>query len=189
MKGPPMLRRILAAVERHPAAALIVSIASLAVSLTGAAIATIPARDGDVHACYSKGTGEIQLINTQADRFACERNWAGFRFDTTPTELVSPNGDYSVQVTNRGVSMTAPSGEVRLSANKISIAAVQQSGQGIEVNSEAREGVKLSAPGATATMNVTGIRVEAPDVDIRASGTIDLRAGTVKANGSAVKTN
>ena len=189
MKGPPMLRRILAAVERHPAAALIVSIASLAVSLTGAAIATIPAKDGDVHACYSKGSGEIKVINTQADRFACERNWAGFRFDTTPTELVSPNGDYGVQVTNRGVSMTAPSGEVRLSANKISIAAVQRSGQGIEVNSEALEGVKLIATGATTTMNATGIRTEAPDVDIRASGTIDLRGATVRANGSAVKTN
>jgi hypothetical protein len=185
-----MLRRTLAAVERHPAAALVVSIVALAVSLTGAAVATIPANDGDVHACYSKRTGEIELVNTQADRFACERNWNGFRFDTTPTKLVSPNGDYSVVVTNTGVSMAAPSGEVRLTADKISIAAGKRLGQGIEVKTASLQGVKLEAPGTTATLNATGIDVDGgSDVNIRASGTIDLRAGTVKINGSSVKTN
>jgi hypothetical protein len=79
--------------------------------------------------------------------------------------------------------MAAPSGEVRLTADKISIANGKRLGQGIELNSASLQGVKLSAPGTTATMNANGIDVEGgPDVKIRASGTIDLKAGVVKIN-------
>jgi len=106
---------------RRPSPALVVATLALVASVSGAAIAAIPARDGDVHACYSRSTGDIQLVNTQSDHFACEHNWRGFVWDTKPTELVSPNGDYRVNVTDTGVKLTSPGGRVDLTASKITV--------------------------------------------------------------------
>jgi hypothetical protein len=118
-----MLRRTLAAAV------------AIAVSLAGVAVATIPAKDGDVHACYSKRTGEIELVDTQADRFDCPHNWRGLAFDTSPTKLVSPNGLYRVEVTNQGVTLTAPAGTVKLGVASIDVRATAE--------------LKLSAGGVT----------------------------------------
>jgi hypothetical protein len=107
--------------RRRPSPALVVACLALMASLSGAALAAIPAKDGDVHACYSRSTGAIQLVNTQSDNFDCEHNWRGLIWDTKPTELVSPNGDYRVSVTNDGVRMTSPGGGVELTANKVTV--------------------------------------------------------------------
>lgn len=106
---------------RRPSPALIVASLALIASLSGAAIAAIPARDGDVHACYSRSTGAVELVNTQSDHFGCPHNWRGFVWDTEPTQLVSPNGDYRVSVTDTGVRMSSPGGGVDLTANKITV--------------------------------------------------------------------
>ena len=106
---------------RRPSPALVVAFLALVASLSGVALAAIPAKDGDVHACYSKATGAIELVNTQSDKFDCEHNWRGFVWDTKPTELVSPNGDYKVSVTNDGAKITGPAGGVELNAVKVTV--------------------------------------------------------------------
>lgn len=104
---------------RRPSPALVVATVALIASLGGAAFATIPAKDGDVHACYSKSTGEIELVDTQRDSFDCERNWRGLTIDTEPTKLVSPNGQFRVDVTNTGIALKGPSALVKLTPAKV----------------------------------------------------------------------
>jgi hypothetical protein len=106
---------------RRPSPALVVAFLALVASLSGVALAAIPAKDGDVHACYSRATGAIELVNTQSDKFDCEHNWRGFAWDTKPTELVSPNGDYRVSVTNDGVKLSSPGGGIDLTAAKVTV--------------------------------------------------------------------
>ena len=106
---------------RRPSPALLLALAALVVSLGGTAIATIPANDGDVHACYSKNTGEIELVDTQRDRFGCPRNWDGLTIDTEPTQLVSPNGSFRATVSNTSAKLSGPSGRVEITGPKITI--------------------------------------------------------------------
>jgi hypothetical protein len=105
----------------RPSPALVIAFVALVASLSGVAMATIPAKDGDIHACYSTKTGQIELINTQKDAFDCERNWKGLVIDTSPTQLVSPNGMFTVEATNSGARMTGPGGTVEVSQSQITI--------------------------------------------------------------------
>src|SRR5215207_8913953 len=79
--------------RRRPSPAFVLAFLALLVSLSGVGYAAIPAKDGDVHLCYSKTTGEVTVVDTQRDNFDCEKSWVGFTFDTKPTRLVSPNGE------------------------------------------------------------------------------------------------
>jgi hypothetical protein len=87
----------------------------------GAAVAAIPARDGDVHVCYSQKTGKVELVDTQRDRFNCPRDWDGFTIDSEPTQLVSPDGRFRAKVTNSDATLTGPSGRVEISPTRIEI--------------------------------------------------------------------
>src|SRR5436853_7661065 len=100
--------------RRRSSPALVVAFLALLVSVTGVAFGTIPARDGDIHACYSKKTGDVELVNTQKDQFGCPHNWRGLIIDTTPTSLTSPDGRFQVEVSNSGVSMTGPNTSLEL---------------------------------------------------------------------------
>ncbi len=105
----------------RPSPALVVAFLALLVSLTGAAVAAIPARDGDVHLCYDPRTGEVELVDTQRDRFRCPRAWRGFIVDSKPTELVSPNRRFKVEATNNGARMAGPQGRVEIGANGVGV--------------------------------------------------------------------
>ena len=136
---------------RRPSPALLVAIAAVVASLSGVAFATIPAKDGDVHACYSKATGEVELVDTQRDNFDCERNWRGLTLDTEPTKLVSPNGQFRVDVTNTGIALKGPSALVKLTNAKVLIDSTQ--------------------------------------VDVKASGAVDVDGTVVRINGTAQSGN
>lgn len=163
---------------RRPSAALVVAFLALLISLGGVSFAAIPARDGDIHACYSKKTGAIELVDTQRDRFSCERNWKGIAIDTTPARLLppgvtfnprttqsvveaapsgprltSPNGQFSLEVENDGIKLVGPQSVVTMSANAVSITggtAVNVTG-GATVNVTAGTEFKL-ASGKTVTI-------------------------------------
>jgi hypothetical protein len=125
--------------SRRPSPALVVAFLALLVSASGVTFAAIPAKDGDIHACYSKKTGAIELINTQRDRFTCDKNWKGLTIDTTPSQLVtpagqpqvvatntasrlvSPNGQFKIEATNNGASLIGPKGRIEVGASKVSV--------------------------------------------------------------------
>jgi hypothetical protein len=98
-----------------------VALGALVVSLSGVAVATIPAKDGDVHACYSKETGEVVLVESKDDKFDCERNWDGFTWDAEPTKLVSPNGKFTAAVTDQSAKLSGQGQSVTLTPNKVTI--------------------------------------------------------------------
>ena len=90
---------------RHrPSPALVVSCIALVVALGGGAIAAIPDPSGDVHFCYSKKTGNVQVINANTDTVDCQKGWRNFNLDASPTGLESPNGDFAVRVTDSGIT-------------------------------------------------------------------------------------
>jgi hypothetical protein len=130
---------------RRPSPALIVACVALAVSLSGAAIAAIPARDGDVHACYDPSTGVIKLVDTKSDRFSCPRKWRGLVWDTRPTQLVSPNGDYRVSVRNDGITLSGPGGGIELTPADLRVHG--------DVHAEVRAGARLDLRGAQVRIN------------------------------------
>src|SRR5436853_6987594 len=100
--------------RRRSSPALVVAFLALLVSASGVAFGTIPARDGDIHACYSKKTGDVEFVNTQKDQFACQQNWRGLVIDTTPTSLTSPDGRFKIEVSNSGARMAGPNTSVEL---------------------------------------------------------------------------
>ena len=105
----------------RPSPALLVALAALVASLSGVAVATIPARDGDVHTCYNRSTGEIKLVDTQSDRFRCPRGWRGFTYDTDPTRIESPNGAFRANVTNSTAVVQGPTGKVEVTASTVRV--------------------------------------------------------------------
>jgi hypothetical protein len=151
--------------RRRPSPALIVAFLALLVSVSGVAFATIPARDGDIHACYSKKTGAVDLVNTQMDQFGCPHNWKGLIIDTTPTSLTSPDGRFSIEVSNTGARMSGPSTSVELTPSDVNI-----NGKKVTVASE------------------TSVEMRASEISETASAAIDLAASSVKANGHEVQT-
>jgi hypothetical protein len=144
--------------RRRPSPALIVAFLALLVSVSGVAFGTIPARDGDIHACYSKKTGDVDLVNTQRDSFGCPHNWRGLIIDTTPTSLTSPDGRFSVDVTNDGVSMSGPNTSVELTGSDVNV-----------------NGRKVTVTSAT-------------DIDMRAAAMDIVGTGIVHIKGSKVQT-
>jgi hypothetical protein len=105
----------------RPSPALALAFVALVASVSGVAMAAIPAKDGDVHACYSPTTGAIELVNTQKDNFDCQKSWKGLIIDSTPTHLVSPNGQFTVEATNSGARMTGPGGSVEINSAQVTI--------------------------------------------------------------------
>lgn len=110
---------------KRPSAGLVVGATALVVAVGGVGWAKVPASDGDVHLCYSKKTGAVEVVDqgsSASDRTRCDRGWAGFVVDTTPTKLVSPNGQYRVEVTDTGAVMRGPNGSaVRLSTSAVTV--------------------------------------------------------------------
>src|SRR5689334_986571 len=79
--------------RQRPSAALVVAILALIAALGGGALAAIPDPSGDVHFCYSKKTGNVQVVNANTDIVDCQKGWKNFNLDASPTVLQSPNGD------------------------------------------------------------------------------------------------
>ena len=151
---------------RRPSPALIVAFLALLVSVSGVAFGTIPARDGDIHACYSKKTGDVEFVNTQKDQFGCPQNWRGLIIDTTPTSLTSPDGRFKVEVTNSGARMSGPDGVVALRADG-----------GVNIN-----GKNLTLGSDTSIdMNAASIRqTAAATIDAVAGGTVHIKGAQVQ---------
>jgi hypothetical protein len=110
----------------RPSPALVIAFLALVVSASGVAYAAIPANDGDIHACYSKKTGAIELVNTQKDTFDCEKNWKGLVIDTSPTQLVSPDGKFVVEATNTGARLRGPGGSVEVGTAGVTVTGTGQ---------------------------------------------------------------
>jgi hypothetical protein len=151
--------------RRRPSPALIVAFLALVVSLTGVAFGTIPAKDGDIHACYSKKTGDIQLVNTQKDSFDCEKNWKGLIIDTEPTSLTSPDGRFKVEATNTGARLSGPDTSVELANGQVKI-----NGKKVTVTSDTSFDVTASSIRETASATV----------DVVASGVVHIKGAQVQ---------
>ena len=151
--------------RRRPSPALIVAFLALLVSVSGVAFGTIPAKDGEIHACYSKKTGNIDLVNTQRDQFGCPHNWAGLIIDTTPTSLTSPDGRFSIEVDNNGARMTGPNTSVELTGSDVNV-----NGRKVTIASD------------------TSVDVRANNISETGLAAIDFAAVSVKANGREVQT-
>ena len=130
--------------SRRPSPALVLAFLALLVSVSGVAFAAIPARDGDIHACYDKKGGAIELVDTQRDKIRCDRNWRPLIIDTTPSQLTrpgptgritvppveasstasrltSPNGQFKIEATNTGARMIGPKGVIEVGESKVSV--------------------------------------------------------------------
>jgi hypothetical protein len=151
--------------RRRPSPALIVAFLALLVSVSGVAFGTIPARDGDIHACYSKKSGDVEFVNTQRDQFGCPQNWRGLIIDTSPTSLESPDGRFKIEVSNSGATMSGPNDSVELNGSEVKV-----NGRKVTVASD------------------TSVDVRASSITETASATIDLAAAFIRANGREVQT-
>src|SRR6478672_1249530 len=151
--------------RRRPSPALIVAFLALLVSLSGVAFGTIPARDGDIHACYSKKTGDVEFVNTQRDQFGCPQNWRGLIIDTTPTSLTSPDGRFKVEATNSGARLTGPDGSVEVASGEVKI-----------------NGRKVTTASATSVeTNANSIReTGTAAIDILSSGNVHIKGTQVQ---------
>lgn len=162
----------------RPSPALTVAFLALLVALGGVAVAAVPARDGDVHLCYSKRTGAVEVVDTQNDRFRCDRNWRGFSIPTKPQSLTSPDGKSTVTVGDRGVvTMTSPSGSVRIGEKT--------------VNVNAPDEINLATGSASIQMKKNGdITIKGKDIALEGTGQVQVKAsGDVTVKGSKVGGN
>jgi hypothetical protein len=133
--------------RRHrPSPALIVSTLALIVALGGGALAAIPDPSGEVHFCYSKKTGAVQVVNANTDTVDCQRNWKNFNIDASPTVLQSLSGEFSVKVTDTGITLGGDGATIVL----------QKDGQ-IKLNSSSDVTVKASG-----NINLQATRVNQP---------------------------
>jgi hypothetical protein len=131
---------------RRPSAPLVVSILALIAALGGGALAAIPDPTGEVHFCYSKKTGAVQVVNANTDTVDCQRNWKNFNIDASPTTLESPSGNFSVTVTDSGITLGGGGATIVL----------QKDGQ-IKLNSVSDVTVK-----AAGNINLQAARVNQP---------------------------
>jgi hypothetical protein len=139
--------------RRRPSPAFVLAFLALLVAMSGVGYAAIPAKDGDVHLCYSKKTGAVQLVDTQSDDFDCERSWNGFVIDSKPTQLVSPNGKFVVEATDTGARLKGP-------------------GTSIEIRADGTTAVTTR----DFTVNASG------RIDLKAAGQISLKGSSVTQN-------
>lgn len=151
--------------RRRPSPTLIVAFLALLVSASGVAFGTIPARDGDVHVCYSKKTGDVMFVNTQKDNFGCEQNWRGLIIDTSPTSLTSPDGRFKVEATNSGARLSGPDGSVEVASGEVTV-----NGKKVTVGSDTSFAVSASSIRETASATV----------DILASATVHIKGSQVQ---------
>ena len=182
--------------RRRPSPAFVLAFVALVFSVSGVGIAAIPARDGDVHLCYSKETFEVQLVDTQSDRFACEKNWSGFILDSKPTQLVSPNGQFKVEATDQGARMSGPGGSIQLGSSLLTIngstvrltsdksmdvvagGAMFVSGGGVDLKSD-RGDLKLTAAKRLAGTAGSAASLTGEDsIDVTSGGPLELTAGS-----------
>jgi hypothetical protein len=152
---------------RHPSPALIVAFLALLVSVSGVAFGTIPAKDGDIHACYSKKTGDVEFVNTQRDQFGCPQNWRGLIIDTSPTSLASPDGRFTVEATNTGARLTGPNTSVEVTGGDVNI-----NGRRVTLTSDTN--LNMSANSIRQTALAT--------IDILASGDVTIKGSHVNTN-------
>jgi hypothetical protein len=163
----------------RPSPAAVLAFIALVASLSGAAVAAIPARDGDVHLCYNPRTGQVELVDTQRDRFSCPRRWRGFIVDTKPTQLVSPDGRFKVEATNSGARLTGPEGRVEVGRSKVLVVGdlpVEVTG-GTTVDVTA--GAALGLRGGAEVNTIAGRKVSTlagEDVVVQATKNLELLA-------------
>ena len=184
-----------------PSPSMLVALAALVVALTGAAFAAVPARDGDIHFCYSRSSGAVEVVDTQRDRFPCPQNWRGFTVDSEPTALQSPDGRVRIEATNAGASMVTPSGSVRLAADgTLSVRGEKgltiTSGELLTVRSDkalSLAGKTVAVTGADRVDTVTGsasvrmakdgaIVIDGREVQVKASGDVRIKGSKVGDN-------
>ena len=132
--------------RRHRPPGLGIAILALIVALGGGALAAVPDPSGDVHFCYSKRTGAVQVVNANTDTVDCQRNWKNFNIDTSPTVLQSPNGEFRVKVTDTGITLRGDAASIVL----------QKDGQ-IKLTSSSDVTVKASG-----NINLQATRVNQP---------------------------
>lgn len=160
----------------RPSPALAVAFLALIVALSGVAFAAVPARDGDVHFCYAKRTGALEVVDTQNDRFRCDRNWRGFTLSRS--SLTSTDGEASVTLGENGdIALTSTEGSVRVRDG------------GVTVNGTDK--LDLVTGSAAIQMKKDGtILIKGKDITIDGSGTIAMKAtGDVNVKGSKIGGN
>jgi hypothetical protein len=182
--------------SRRPSPALVVAFLALLVSASGVTFAAIPARDGDIHACYSKKTGAVELKNTQRDRFKCDKNWRGLTIDTTPSQLtaaagrpqvvatptasrlVSPDGQFKIEATNDGASLIGPKGRIEVGKSKVSVLGdvpVEVTGN-TTVNLTGGAGVNLTAGGNVGLLAGQDLTLKGANATLEATDQAQMRA-------------
>jgi archaellum component FlaF (FlaF/FlaG flagellin family) len=85
-------------------------------------------------------------VNANTDTVDCQRNWKNFNIDASPTTLESPSGNFSVTVTDSGITLGGGGATIVL----------QKDGQ-IKLNSVSDVTVK-----AAGNINLQAARVNQP---------------------------
>ena len=155
----------------RPSPALVVAFLALLVCMSGTAVAAIPARDGDVHLCYNPRGGDVEVVDTQRDRFRCPRRWRGFIIDARPTEIESPSGRFKVEATNSVARLTGPQGQIEVGPDKLRIAS------DLPVEIVGGSTVQVTGGQTVTTTAGTDINMLAGrNLDVLANGTARLRS-------------
>jgi hypothetical protein len=159
----------------------------------GVAYASIPDASGVIHGCYRTSTddqkGQLRVVedpgNCRNNETAIQWNEQG---DQGPQGLpgppgqdgdpfsgtfTSPNGLFTLSVTNAGIELSGPSSRIRLTG-----------GGGIELRSAT--GVDVVATGAVTVQAGTAVGVEAAGgATIEAGGVLSVRGSAVAVNPAA----
>jgi type VI secretion system secreted protein VgrG len=144
---------------RRPSPAFVLAFIALIVAMSGVGYAAIPAKDGDVHLCYSKKTGAVTVVDTKSDEFDCDKNWVGFTFDTRPTQLVSPSGKFKVEATDDGARLVGPDAEVTIGVGTVNVRA----SKGVDVRSNdvvdvrAADNIEIEGSRGVSVKGATGV--------------------------------
>lgn len=161
----------------RPSPALVVAFVALLVALGGAAVAAVPARDGDVHLCYSKKTGAVEVVDTERDTFRCDRNWRGFIVDTEPQELTSPDGRSKVTVADGGdIVIASPDGAVRVGDKGVRITAADQ----LDLRT-GKASIRMRKDGSIAIAGST-LTIDGDVVQVKSSGDVTIKGSKIGGN-------
>ena len=141
-----------------------VLLVALGVILGQSVSSIVNAHGGDpnsLHFCVNTDNGLIIMVRSDTDCGELQGNW--IPVEKTVGSLVSPNGEYSLSVTDDGINMSGPGGVVTIDTTSITIQAA----------------TSVNIAGST-SVNITS----AASMNISSVGMTNINGGLVNLNGS-----
>lgn len=161
----------------RPSPATAIASVALVVALGGVGVAAVPARDGDVHLCYSKRTGAVEVVDTQLDRFRCPQNWRGFTLDSTPNEVVARDRSSRATASDDDqLTVATTRGALRFDRNKVQLQ------MNDEILLKTGDASILMKKDGTIQIDGKAIRINGETIDVNSTGDTRIKGSKVGGN-------